>query len=256
MLEGILAQTLYGTAEFALPVTISWTGLAWHALISVLAGWYAVRKTLLRNDCRRTIAVASLLGIFYGAWAFLWSLEPGHRVMVLVGQGSKDVALVHFALYAFLTTALLILSYWVYNAAEPAAFRPSPLIASLLGAVAVAYFALTVVRVRPLASLLLPVLLGVVYGVLRKNRASRPHRDLISGLCGRARVSNYLCLLFMPLVASALYGLLLAVDVRIPTGVFVLVASTCAGAVMFGVSLVMVLRNGRERHNVDTGTAR
>jgi hypothetical protein len=256
MLEGILAQTLYGTAEFALPVTIAWTGLAWHALISVLAGWYALRTTLLRNDCRRTIAVASLVGIFYGAWALLWTLEPGHRVAVLVGQGRKDIALVHFALYAFVTTALLVLSYRVYNAAEPAAFRPSPLIASLLGAVAVAYFALTVVRVRPLASLLLPVLLGVVYGVLRKNRASRPHRNLISGLCGRVRVTNYLCLLFMPLVASALYGLALAADLRIPTGMTILVVSTCAGAVMFGVSLVKVLRSDKERRHVGIGTTR
>ncbi|MBM3122703.1 MAG: hypothetical protein FJZ97_11065, partial [Chloroflexi bacterium] len=37
--EGVLVQTLYD--QF--PLQISWTGLAWHALISVCLGWYHLR---------------------------------------------------------------------------------------------------------------------------------------------------------------------------------------------------------------------
>ena len=43
--EGIVAMTLFG-GEISLPFSISWTGLAWHALISVLIGWYYLRKIL------------------------------------------------------------------------------------------------------------------------------------------------------------------------------------------------------------------
>jgi hypothetical protein len=255
MLEGVLAQTLYGSEGFVFPITISWTALAWHSLISVLAGWYGVRKTLLRNDCRRTIGVGILLGLFYGVWAFSWSLEPGHRVMALVEQGHKDVALVHFVLYTFLTSALLVLSYWAYDSAQPAGFRPSLVVVSALGAIAPLIFLVTTARLRPVTSLVLPVLLGMAYVALRRNRDSETRRDLVAGLHGRVRTANYCCLLFMPLVASILYGLALAADVRLPTGVFIFVVSTCVGAVMFAVSMVKVLRKGRGPRDVHTATA-
>ena len=255
VLEGVLAHTLYGADGFAFPITISWTGLAWHALISVLAGWYAVRKTLLRNDCRRTIAVATLLGIFYGTWAFSWALEPGHRVKILVEQGRADVALVHFALYAFLTSVLLVLSYWVSDAASPAGFRPSPVVVSVLGCVALALFLLTAVPTGTWTSAILPILLGVTYVALWRNRVSETREDVIAGLRGRVRALNYLCLFFMPLAASVVYGLALAADVRVPTGVFILVVSTCVGFVMFAVSLAKVLQNEGGPRNVDARTA-
>jgi hypothetical protein len=256
MLEGILAQTLYGTPELPFPVTISWTGLAWHALISVLAGWYAVRKALLQNDCRSILAMACGLGLFSGAWALLWSSEPGHRVMVLVEHGRKDVALVHFALYAFLTTALLVLSYWASNAAEPAGFRPTPMAVSTVGGIALLTFLFITVRMRPVASLVLPLLLGAVYLALRRNRASGAHPDLVAALHGRVRLTHYLCLFFMPLVASALYGAALAADLRLPTGILILVVSTCAGVLMFAVSMVKVFRNEGGSRNADPAPAR
>jgi hypothetical protein len=245
VVEGVLANSLYGADGFAFPITISWTGLAWHALISVLAGWYAVRKILLRNDCRRTIAVATLLGIFYGTWAFSWARE----------QGRADVALIHFALYAFLTSVLLVLSYWVFDAASPAGFRPSSVVVSVLACVALVLFLLTTVRTGTWTSAILPVLLGVTYVVLRRHRVSGTREDLLAGLRGRVRVLNSLCLFFMPLAASVVYGLALVADIRVQTGVFILVGSTCVGFVMFAVSVVKVLKNEGGARNVDARTA-
>jgi hypothetical protein len=246
---------LYGADGFAFPVTISWTGLAWHALISVLAGWYAVRKTLLRNDCRRTVAVATLIGIFYGTWAYSWTLEPGHRAKMLVEQGRADVALAHFALYAFLTSGLLVLSYWVFDAASPASFRPSPIAVCLLGCVALVLFLLTTVRTGAWTSAVLPVLLGVTYVVLRRNRVLGSREDFLASLRGRVRTLNYLCLFFVPMAASIVYGLALAAAIRMQTGVFILVGLTCIGFVMFAVSVVKILQHPGEPHNVDARRA-
>ena len=38
--EGVVVDTLYGNADNPFPASISFTGLAWHALISVGVGWY------------------------------------------------------------------------------------------------------------------------------------------------------------------------------------------------------------------------
>ena len=62
MVEGVLGQTLYGTPEFPFPITVSWTGLAWHALISVLVGWFLARRTLRENAWRKMTRLACLIG--------------------------------------------------------------------------------------------------------------------------------------------------------------------------------------------------
>ena len=43
--EGLVVQTAYED----LPLSLSFTGLAWHALISVLVGWRAMRVALRRG---------------------------------------------------------------------------------------------------------------------------------------------------------------------------------------------------------------
>ena len=38
--EGVVVDTMYGNKDNPFPASISFTGLAWHALISVGVGWY------------------------------------------------------------------------------------------------------------------------------------------------------------------------------------------------------------------------
>src|SRR5262245_8408562 len=120
LVEGVFAQTMY--LDF--PVNLSWTGLAWHATFTVLIGWYHVRGVLVGDRRRRILRVAAIIGAVYGLWAVFWWLEPGHRVKALVDAGRTDVALVHFALYALVTTAVLIVAYWVEGRTH-ASFAPS-----------------------------------------------------------------------------------------------------------------------------------
>jgi hypothetical protein len=56
LVEGGLADTLYGTQPSApFPTSISITGLSWHALISVLVGWWATGRALANGSTSRMI---------------------------------------------------------------------------------------------------------------------------------------------------------------------------------------------------------
>lgn len=46
LIEGVIVQTMYD--DF--PLQVSFTGLAWHALISVLIGWYYITNVLVQNQ--------------------------------------------------------------------------------------------------------------------------------------------------------------------------------------------------------------
>ncbi|RLG48328.1 MAG: hypothetical protein DRN92_01275 [Thermoproteota archaeon] len=72
LVEGLIEQTLYES----LPLSISWTGLACHSLISVSIGWYAIRKALKEGNRRRIMQISSLFGLF---WGFLVDHLVGRR---------------------------------------------------------------------------------------------------------------------------------------------------------------------------------
>ena len=60
MTEGIVVQTAYED----LPLSLSFTGLAWHALISVWVGWYAVRRALF-SGLKATLLLSAIIGFAY-----------------------------------------------------------------------------------------------------------------------------------------------------------------------------------------------
>lgn len=61
--EGVLVQTTYES----LPLSISFTALAWHALISVWVGWVAVNQ-VLSLGLRQTALLSAVIGLFFGFW--------------------------------------------------------------------------------------------------------------------------------------------------------------------------------------------
>ncbi len=93
--EGLIVQTMYE----GLPYSVSVTGLQWHALISVLLGWYFMRRWLMNSD-RNTLIGAIGIGVFYGFWSTGWwfNAEP-------------QTALGGVALEMLVLTCLLIMAY-------------------------------------------------------------------------------------------------------------------------------------------------
>ena len=58
--EGVVVQTTYEM----LPLSISFTGLAWHALLTVWLGWYAIRKSLRALEPLSALKLSAALGFF------------------------------------------------------------------------------------------------------------------------------------------------------------------------------------------------
>jgi hypothetical protein len=113
--EGGLIHTLYGTeASAPFPVSLSITALSWHALISVLVGWYATACALTTNRARWMAMISTGVGVFWGCWAtFLWQENP--PVITPVA---------HFLGYSSGITILLAGAWWLNFRAGVTWFRP------------------------------------------------------------------------------------------------------------------------------------
>jgi hypothetical protein len=220
--EGIVVQTMYD--DF--PINLSWTGLAWHALITILVGWYLIRKVLLENRYLKTVVVSSVIGIVWGAWAVFWWVE--YNAVTPLWQ---------FSLYALIATLVLILFYAVHDLAHLAAFRPTWIEVGVLALIAVTYFVFVSLRAKPIAGIILPPLLAVVYFTLRKNRRSETRPDLFAAMQGKVRMLNYFGLLFVPLGAVAVYAIAQHLNLRLQTNIPFYYVSTVWGAAMFVASL-------------------
>lgn len=229
--EGVLTYTLYGTQpEARFPISVSWTGLAFHASITIMVGWYYVRKTLLADNLAKTVKVASLIGFYWGFWAiFQWRETPPFITPI------PD-----FALYAFVISSLLILNYWIIDKLNPAVFRPGKL--GLIFCVLILIFFFVFQNVMSLGLkpiiILLPLLL-IVCLALRKNRKTETRSDLLDVLNGKVRIANYLLLLFVPIVATIFYSIAFFVHLSvIPVNYILYFTMTPIGFIMLIISLL------------------
>jgi len=117
--EGVIVQTAYES----LPLSISFTGLAWHALITVWLGWSVLRQTIRAASVWAELGLASVWGLCFGLWAISWWLEPDGGVSTLP----------EFAAFAFLPTLLVLLACWLADWSATETFtlnRWTPMISS------------------------------------------------------------------------------------------------------------------------------
>jgi len=236
LVEGVLAWTLYGTEPSApFPLSISVTSLSWHALITVMVGWYYVRKTLLQNNLAKTAMVAALIGLYWGAWSmFLWRENPP-----VITPTYK------FFLYALVMTSLLILSYWLIDRCHPAHITPGKFGLGFCAFVLLGFFIIqNIVNLgfRPL--LILTPLLLLIYFTLRRNRKKEECSDLFVVMEGKVKLVNYLMILAMPIFATAFYRFGLTADLgRFPVNVAIFYYITApAGIIMLILSLFQIFR--------------
>jgi hypothetical protein len=226
LVEGVVVQTMYD--DF--PINLSWSGLAWHALVTILVGWYLVRRVLLDSNYLKTIGASSVIGIIWGGWAIFWWVE--HNAVTPLWQ---------FALYALAATLVLILSYAVYDLVCPAAFRPTWIELGALALIAIVYFLFVSLRAKPIAGFILPPLLALVYFALKRNRNTETRSDLFAAMQGRVKALNYFGLLFIPLGAIAVCALAQFLNLRLRTNLPYFYISTVLGATMFVFSIAKIL---------------
>lgn len=223
--EGLVVQTAYES----LPLSISFTGLAWHALISVCAGWYAVRRAL-DSGLRPTLLWAAGIGLAYGFWAIAWWLEP---------DGGKATPY-EFAIYSFSASLLLIIAYWIHDRILPGSFKPNRVAEMITALLLLAYFIFVTIPAAPLSAVILPVLLAGMYLSLSRNQQVEEGEALLDRAPGDISGWHYLALFALPLTASAFYALAFRLGLEWYTNWMVYLVTTPAGFLMLIFSLVRV----------------
>ncbi|MHA1821053.1 MAG: hypothetical protein ACTSVC_11310 [Promethearchaeota archaeon] len=108
--EGLIVFTMYQE----LPLSISYTGMAWHSLISVLFGFILFQKEFNLGNTRRIAKLSAYLGIFWGSWGVSWIYDIGYLADYFT-----------FFVNSFFLTSLIILGFYIYNKLEIRQFKPS-----------------------------------------------------------------------------------------------------------------------------------
>jgi hypothetical protein len=226
LIEGVIVQTMY--EDF--PLNISWTGLAWHSLISVIIGWYYILDILLQNNYRKTVGASVLIGLFYGVWAINWWVEEG-----------IITPLSEFSLYVVSTSVILIGSYWLYNRLQPE-FQPTRIEGHTLAVFFIVWFILVTILVQPVALFVLPPLLAMVYVTLRRNRKTERNEPILTVLQGEVTPLNYVILLIIPLVTIGVYGFAVSLNLAIPTNWVVYMVTTLSGFILLVMSISRIFK--------------
>ena len=222
--EGVIVHTAYDQ----LPLSISFTGLSWHALITIMVGWYAVRKSLTSSNPFFTMKLATAIGLCYGLWATFWWLEPDGGV----------ASLPLFSRYSLTITFLFILSCWLANWSSSERFLPNRRVTMLIYSLFVLYFLFITVPAAPIAIGILPVLLGLAYSGLFRNRM-RDDREgsYIDDLQGPIPVWKYLGLLTLPMSAILVYSLAMSMRLSLHFNAVLYIITTPLGFIFFCISL-------------------
>lgn len=231
--EGVLVQTAYGTPLW---VFLSWTGLAWHALISVCIGWYGLLRALQLPGWRRAASLALGLGAFWGLWAVTW-LQPeegGHRV----GVG-------RFILQAVLFTVPLMLCYWAYPRLTPGRFRASRWMVGGIIVLAVAWFVLIAVPTAPRALYIAPVLFGLTLLTLWRHRQAQAGETLLAVSAAPVSGAKVFLVLLMPVCAAGVYAVFLKSGWTPKVNVLVLFVTTPVGYLLWLGAVLTIWRHRR-----------
>lgn len=72
LIEGVPVPVVYANP----PLSIVWTSLAWHAVLTLGLGWLSVRVVLADARIWRAIAINAAFGFVLGVWnAFMWNAK-------------------------------------------------------------------------------------------------------------------------------------------------------------------------------------
>lgn len=230
LVEGVFTMTLFGAGGIPFPVTIAWTGLSWHALLSVVLGWYGLHRAM-SHSLGRAAAMSAGLGALWGVWSIYWD-----RVAV---PASPEAFLAH----SFGTTVGLIVAFRLYPLLRVGRFASYRVDGILLGLLVLAWFALvTVATLSWLALVTLPPLFALVFVGLRRNARSAGEGDFLDDLDSQIPWSRSLAVLLMPAVASLIHEGCRAAGISAETNLVVFFITVPLGFAMFVLSLRNLFR--------------
>lgn len=189
---------LTGTTFADLPFSLVWTALAWHAVVTVLVGWWWLPRRLAAG-ARSGLAACALVGLVWGLWAVSWW---GPR-STFWDTPAIAPDLPRFAAFALLVTGVCALAYLAWYRlpirSSQLRGRVPPL---LMAGAALVWFGAVIVPRVPFAPVLLLPLLGLAWWALRRCRGP----GLFDGVRLGVSPRHLAPLSAVPVVATAVYA--------------------------------------------------
>jgi hypothetical protein len=225
LIEGVFTMTFFGTDDIPFPYTIAWTGLSWHALIVVVAGWYGLQTALLRSFSR-TALISAALGLFWGGWSIFWDIR------------SPPSSAAAFVTHAFVATLALIVAFRAFHTFRSSRLLPSRIEKWCLALVVLLYFlSVTVVRFNWIAVVTLPPLFALIYLALLRNAAAETRSDFLVVSDHGFPWNRGLAVFLMPALSSVVHEGSRMSGVSAPTNIVVFAITLPAGVAVFLFSL-------------------
>lgn len=238
LVEGVYAMTLFGTGGIPFPLTLSWTGLAWHAPLSMAIGLFWLRYTLQLPRAGPGAALSSCLGLFWGFWAHGWSLEtPPLSVQPSV-----------FFAYCALATAVLGAAQLAVNYGTADRFNPTNLTVSAAAAFPTLYFCGVTVPAVAWSPFVIPPLFGLILYAMHRAEPQPSSRTSLQSLAKSVPLRNLARLIPLPAAAALTYAALGLLPQPFPSLQIVAVAAGLGGALAFAVSLWAAMHGARPLH--------
>lgn len=231
LVEGVLVQTTYEE----LPVSISNTGLSWHALLSVCVGWFLMRRALLQPRPSASIALGAGIGALWGFWMPFWGYQSAPGVL--------PPTMASMLVLAGLSTPALIASYRLQSRLSATPFTPPRAETLTVAGLFLLQFLFIAVPAYPIALAVLPALLLTLWFALRRHARATPiPESYLELLSGRIPVRNLLGVALIGPVAALAFAFGRALDLT-PLPQYALYALTVpAGFVLLLLSLVEIAR--------------
>ncbi|MBS3146197.1 hypothetical protein J4471_00710 [Candidatus Woesearchaeota archaeon] len=225
--EGLLTTTLYGIEGSPFPASISWTGLAWHALISFTIGFYLIKLYINKNQKTKLVLLSIFIGLFWALWSIFWKSE----------DPSLNIPFDGFLIHAFVSSLLLIISFIYFNKSIKE-FNPRLAEKIIIPLLLVIYFITVTYPTNPTSIVILPILLVLAFLILYKNK--KMESDNIFANKTSNNYFNYIILIIIPIVASASYYLIYNLKIVFQSNLIVYYVTMPLGFIAFIYSTIKI----------------
>jgi hypothetical protein len=230
-MEGVLVQTAYDH----FPVQISWTGLAWHATLSICVSWYFMQRALQSSRAWASHAMAAAIGLFWAFWGVFWRWD----------EPMPSDTTTSFAAFVILFTLLYGLAHYLQNRVLFRCMRFGPWSLLISSGIVLAYFIFITVKLQPKAAVIFPILMLLVIVPLWYARG-KPREDLLlDQLAKPFPVSRLMAFAWMPVMAVSFYYFVESQNLKFPSNQIVYFISTPLGFVLLVTSIFKIIKYGR-----------
>jgi len=193
-IEGSIVPIMY----HEMPMALLFPAATWHVVMNVIIGWWLLRKLITCASTPFVLGVFAIMGAWWSLWAtWFWPVGGGGTMEdYTLPMPPSD-----FSYVAWFSSLLLMIGYVLIDRYGGGAFTPGrkgTLAFFVLGS------ALTLLGSQVFAPIYF-ALVGIAVFFLWCNKKVETRPNILSSFRGKAPLLNYLSVLAMPLVASALY---------------------------------------------------